>query len=141
MIPFDIELKVFATFGWKTTQVGWRSKMHLMLWIIVSQPPLIATPNWCGEKCVTKASWNWRHKAQLCESTQWFPTTMGRIPLEGLLMAKRWAIPRMCAIWGGMWPMQCENKVGTTKGIHLLNLRVKTMLKVFKNYPKRTICR
>jgi hypothetical protein len=29
-----------------------------MLWIIISKPPVIATPNWCGEKCVTKVSQN-----------------------------------------------------------------------------------
>jgi len=29
-----------------------------MPWIITSQPPLVATPNWCGEKCVAKASRN-----------------------------------------------------------------------------------
>jgi len=25
-----------------------------MSWIIISQPPLVITPNWCGKKCVAK---------------------------------------------------------------------------------------
>jgi hypothetical protein len=25
---------------------------------IISQPSLVVTPNWCGEKCVAKISWN-----------------------------------------------------------------------------------
>jgi hypothetical protein len=29
-----------------------------MPWIIVSQPPLVATPNWYEEKCVAKALQN-----------------------------------------------------------------------------------
>ncbi len=31
-------------------------------------------------------------------------------------------IPKTHVIWGGMWLVQCENKIKTTKGIHLLNL-------------------
>jgi hypothetical protein len=53
---FYIKLKAFTTSSWRTTQSGWRSIVHLMLWIIVSQPRLVATLNWCGEKCVTKVS-------------------------------------------------------------------------------------
>ncbi len=30
--------------------------------------------------------------------------TMGQIPLEGLVMAKRQVVPRTCEFWGGMWP-------------------------------------
>jgi hypothetical protein len=30
------------------------------------------------------------------------PIIMGRTPPEGLVMVKRWAAPRMRAIWGGM---------------------------------------
>jgi hypothetical protein len=48
---------------------------------------------------------------------------MGQIPHEGIVMVKRQATPRMRAIWGGMWPYAIENKVGTTKGIHLLNFQ------------------
>jgi hypothetical protein len=55
---FYTELKAFTMSSWKTTQSRWRSKVHLMPWITVSQPSLVATPNWCGEKCVAKASWN-----------------------------------------------------------------------------------
>jgi hypothetical protein len=75
-----------------------------MSWITTSQPPLIVTPNWCGEKCVTKASQNWRHKARLVNRYNGSPTAMGWIPPKGLVMAKRRAISRTCAIWGRMWP-------------------------------------
>ncbi len=54
MTPLDTELKVFATSSWRTTQLGWRSKVHKMSWIIVSQPPLITIPNWCREKMLQK---------------------------------------------------------------------------------------
>jgi hypothetical protein len=47
------------------------------------------------------------------------PIAMGWTPPKGLVMVKRQAAPRTCAIWGGMW---LENKVGTTKGIRSLNL-------------------
>jgi hypothetical protein len=57
-----------------------------MLWIIVSQPPLVTTPNWPGEKGVAKVSRNCKHKAQLV-SQYVSPTKMGRTPLEGLVMA------------------------------------------------------
>jgi hypothetical protein len=29
-----------------------------MSWTIITQTPLVATPNWCGEKCVSKVSLN-----------------------------------------------------------------------------------
>jgi hypothetical protein len=45
MTPFDIEFKVFAMSNWKTTQLGWRSKVHWMLLIIVLEPPLNTIPN------------------------------------------------------------------------------------------------
>jgi len=48
---------------------------------------------------------------------------MGQTPLESLVMAKRWATPRTRAIWVECGPMQYENKVRTTKGIHSLNLQ------------------
>ncbi len=38
-------------------------------------------------------------------------------------MAKKQATPRTRVIWGGCGPMQYENKVETTKGIHSLNLQ------------------
>ncbi len=50
------------------------------------------------------------------------PTTLGQIPPKGSVMAKRWATPNTHAIRGGMKFVQYENKVKTTKGIHLLNL-------------------
>jgi hypothetical protein len=37
--------------------------------------------------------------------------------------------------------MQYENKVGTTKGIHLLNLQGGNHLKGFLNHPRKTTCR
>jgi hypothetical protein len=36
----------FAMSSWRRTQLGWRSNMHLMIWINVSHPPLVTTPNW-----------------------------------------------------------------------------------------------
>jgi len=58
-----------------------------------------------------------------CESIQCSPIVMGQISPQGLVMAKRQAAPRTCAIWGEMWPYAIWNKIGTTKGIHLLNLQ------------------
>jgi hypothetical protein len=49
------------------------------------------------------------------------PTTMGQIPPKGLVMAKRWVVPRKFGVECG--PMQYENKVGTTKEIHSLNFQ------------------
>jgi hypothetical protein len=37
-------------------------------------------------------------------------------------------------------PMQYEKKVGTIKGIRLLNLQGENNLEVFKNHPRRTTC-
>jgi hypothetical protein len=58
MSPLNTELKAFTVSNWKTTQSGWRSKVHPMSWINVSHPPLVATLNWCKEKFVAKALWN-----------------------------------------------------------------------------------
>jgi hypothetical protein len=66
--------------------------------------PLVATPNWCGENCVAKASWNWKHKVRLMGWYNVSPMTMRQIPLEGLVMTKKWTAPRICAIRHGMWP-------------------------------------
>jgi len=38
-------------------------------------------------------------------------------------VAKRQVTPRTRAIWGGMWHVQYENKVGTIERIHSLNLQ------------------
>jgi hypothetical protein len=89
---------------WKTTQPRWRSKMHLMPWITISHPPLVTILNWCGEKCVAKASQNWKHKMQLVSHYNVSLITMGWIPFEGLIMAKKHVAPRICAIRYGMWP-------------------------------------
>ncbi len=50
-----------------------------MSWITISQPPLVAIPNWCGGKCVVKASWNWRHKTWLVSwyNASWPITKVG----------------------------------------------------------------
>jgi hypothetical protein len=117
MIYFDIKLKVFTTSSWKTTQSRWRSKVHLIPWITTSHPPLVVIPNWCKEKCVTKASRNWKHKMRLVSQYNVSPMTMRQTPLEGLVMAKRQAVLRICAIQHGMWPCKiweqswnkCEN--------------------------------
>jgi hypothetical protein len=70
--------------------IKWRSKVHLMLKIIVSHSPLVATPNWCGEKCVAKAFRNWRHKVQIMSWYNVFSTTMGQTPPKDLVKVKRW---------------------------------------------------
>ncbi len=46
---------------------------------------------------------NWRHKMQLVNWCNNSPTTMGQNPHKGLVMVKRWATPRACAIWHEMW--------------------------------------
>jgi hypothetical protein len=123
MTLFHTELKVFTTFSWRTTQLGWRSTVHLMPWITISQPPLVAAPNWCGEKCVTKASQNWRHKTRLVSRYNVSPTTMGWTLLEGLVMVKKWVVPRTYVIWGGMWPCAIWEQSWNTKGISSLNFQ------------------
>jgi hypothetical protein len=65
MTYLDTKLKAIALSSWRTTQLKWRSRVHLMLWITISQPSLVSTPNLCGEKCVAKASRNWKHKTWL----------------------------------------------------------------------------
>jgi hypothetical protein len=84
--------------------IRWKSKVHLMPWIIVSHPPLVTTPNWCGEKCVAKASRNWRHKVQLMNQYNVFITTMGWTLLEDLVKVRREVVAKTCAIQRGMWP-------------------------------------
>jgi hypothetical protein len=73
-------------------------------WIIASQPPLIITPNWFGENCVTKVSRNWRHKTRLVNWYNVPPIVMGRNPLESFVMVNKHVAPRTHAIWGEMWP-------------------------------------
>jgi len=63
--------------------------MHLIPWIITSHPPLVATPNWCMEKCVAKASQNLKHKTWLVSRYNASPMVMGKTPLESLVIAKR----------------------------------------------------
>jgi len=88
----------------ENNSVGWRFEVHLMPWIIVSHPPLVTTLNWCGEKCVVKASQNWRHKVQLMSWYNVFTTTMGWTPLEDLVKVRRRATLNTCVIQRGMWP-------------------------------------
>ncbi len=98
-----------------------RFRVHLMQWITISQSLLVVIPNWCGEKCVVKYSQNWRHKVWL---VNWYNVSLiviGWTPFKGLIMVKKWATPRTCAIWGGMWPCVKWNKVGTIEKIHSLN--------------------
>ncbi len=70
-----------------------------MSWTIISQPPLIATSNQCGEKCVAKAC---EDETQLVNRYIIFPTTMGQTTLKGLVMAKKQATPKTCVIQSGM---------------------------------------
>jgi hypothetical protein len=37
-------------------------------------------------------------------------------------------------------PMKYENKVGTTEGVHSLNLQGENSFKDVQNHPKMTIC-
>jgi hypothetical protein len=87
--------------------------------------------NWCGEKCVAKESWNWRHKARLMSRYNASPIIMGQIPPKGFNEAKRQATPRICAIQFGMWLWESTYKI----------FRMKTILKVFKNHFKKATCK
>jgi hypothetical protein len=135
LTPFNTKLKASTMSNRKTTQSRWSSKMHLIPWIITSHLLLVTIPNWCEEKCVTKASRKLRHKAWLVSQYNVSPTIMGRTPPKGLVMAKNWTTPRICAIWHGMWPCviweqswnNCENTF--------------TESFVFKNHPKRVAYR
>ncbi len=140
MTLFYTKLNVFATFNWRATQSMWRSDVHLMLWNIVSQPPLITTPNWCGEKCVAKSSRNWRHQVRLVNIYNVSCTARGRTPPKGLVVAKKRTIPRTRAIWGGMWPYAIWKQSWNHWGNYCWIFKLKTILKVFKNHPKKTIC-
>jgi len=137
MTHFDTKLKAFATFSWKTTQSRWRSKMHLMSWIIVSHSPLVATPNWCGEKCVAKTLQNWRHKMWLVNWYNISHTTLRQTPVEGLVMAKRWTTPKICC--NSTWNVTlCNMRVKLKQlweSIHEI-FWVKTISEVFETIPK-----
>jgi hypothetical protein len=98
MTPLNTKLKAFTMSNWRITYLKWRSKVHLMPWITISHPPLVITPNWWGEKCVTKVSQNWRHKVRLLSRYNVSSMVMEQTPLEGLIMAKRRVAPRICVI-------------------------------------------
>jgi hypothetical protein len=93
---------------WPFLTLNWRCLPRLVekqpSWITTSQPPLVATSNWCGEKCVAKASWKWKHRMQLMIRYNVSPTIMWWTPPKSLIMAKRLVVLRICAILGGMWP-------------------------------------
>jgi hypothetical protein len=72
-----------------------------MLWITTSQTPLVAIPNWCREKCLQRHC-EIESLAQLMNEYNTSPMAMGWIPLEGLVMVKKWAAPRTCVIRYGM---------------------------------------
>jgi hypothetical protein len=117
---FYIKFKAFAIF-FKNHLTRWRSKVHLMPWITISYPPLVATSNWCGEKCVTKASQNWRHKAWFVNQYNVPPFAMGWTPPKGLVRIGE-------ALQGYVqFNMGCDfewywDKIETIVGIHLQNL-------------------
>ncbi len=71
---------------------------------------LVATLNWCGEKCVTKASQNWKHKVWIVSRYNVSPITMGRTPPRSLVMVKKQAVPKTLTIWSGMWPLTIWKK-------------------------------
>jgi hypothetical protein len=75
-----------------------------MLWITISHPLLVVTPNWCKDKCITKTLWNWKHKLQLVNWYNTYPTTMEWTSHECLVVAKKGVAPRTWTIRHGMWP-------------------------------------
>ncbi len=124
MTPFDTKLKAFTTSSWRITQSGWRSKVHLMLRITISRPPLVViTPNWCGGNCVAKASRNWRHKVRLVSQYNVSPTVMGQTPPKGLVWIRGKPLQGCMQFRVECDLVKHENKVGTIKGIHSLNLQ------------------
>jgi hypothetical protein len=56
MTPLDTELKAFVMFRLENNLVGVKVQgaLDAMPWIVVSHPPLVATPNWCEDKYVVK---------------------------------------------------------------------------------------
>jgi hypothetical protein len=136
----NTELKAFVTSRWKTTQPRWRSKMHLMPWIIISHPPLDAIPNWCGENCVTKTSRNWKHKMRLVNQYSTSLVAMGWIPLEGLVMVKKHFAQRKFVIQYGMWPFAIWKKSWNLCGNPLMkSYGWKEFWKCLKTIPERPL--
>jgi hypothetical protein len=65
-IEIEHELIILTS---KTTQSRWSLKVHLMLWTIDSQPPLMTTPNWCSrEECFEKTFQNNKYNVLLVTS-------------------------------------------------------------------------
>ncbi len=139
--PLDTKLKAFITFSCRTTQLGWKSKVHLMPWIIVSQPLLIVISNWSREKCVTKTSRNWRHKKWLVNRSNVSPIVIWWTPPKSLVMVKKQVAPKNR--WNSKWNMVLCNMIIKLKQLKESTysiLWMKIILKVFKNHPRKTTC-
>jgi hypothetical protein len=112
MLHEVLEIWPLLTPNWKhlpcltKKQLNWeRFRVHLKLWINASQSPLVVAPNWCGEKCVAKALWNWKHKAWFLSWYNVSPLSMGQTLLKVLVMAKRWVTPKTHVIQSETWPL------------------------------------
>jgi hypothetical protein len=118
----NIELKAFAMSKWKTTQPRWRSKMHLMLWIIVSRPPLVIILNWCGGNELQR-----NHKIESIKCTWWINIMFPLLRWDELhLRVWSWLKNRLRQRYV-RFDVECdlvryENKVETFVGIHSRNL-------------------
>jgi len=94
-------------------------------------------------KCIAKTSQNWRHKTQLVKWYNVPPWQWDKLHLRAWSWLM-WTIPRICAIQVSTWDMSLHDM--TTKLKQLWEstcriFRVKTILKVFKNYPKKNVCK
>jgi hypothetical protein len=94
-----------------------------MPWIIPSQPPLVAIPNWCWENVLEKF-----HKIEDIKHNFQVDTMIPPLQWDEFHL-KVWSWLRGKPLQGRMQfamecdPVQYENKVVPTKGIYLLNLQ------------------
>jgi len=118
----NIKLKAFATSKWKTTQHGWRSKMHLMLWIIVPRPPLVVILNLCKGNELQR-----HHEIESIKCALWinimFPFLQwDELHLRVWSWLKNGLHQRYVQFDVECDLVQYENKVETSMGIHSRNL-------------------
>ncbi len=101
---------------------------------------MVTTLNWCKEKCVAKALWNWKHKARLVNGNNISFTTMEHTPPERLIMVKRQATPRTFAIWHGMWYCAiCEQSWNNYENPLVESSKWKEFWRCSKTIPKRPL--
>jgi hypothetical protein len=141
MTPFDTKLKTFTMCNWRTTQSKWRSNVHIMIWINVSHPPLVTTPNWCKTNVFQR-----HHEIEglnngLCVDITLPPWKWSK------LHPRAWSWLRGEPPQGHeQFDMECDLVNMKTKLKQLWESThkifwVKIILKVFQNHPRNITCK